>query len=139
MAGIVALGAACELASSLLATETVRQTVLRELLWTTLSSSIPGLVRLSPATGSLPNTLTIAIPGQVGADILDAAPQIAASTGSACHSGVHTPAATLLAMGVTPNTAIGAIRLSLGRSTTAKDVSDAAAFLIQAVRQGPAS
>lgn len=138
VAGIVALGAACELAAGLLATEPARQTELRELLWTTLSSFIPGLVRLSPATGSLPNTLTIAVPGRIGADILEAAPQIAASTGSACHSGVHTAAPTLLAMGVSPDTAIGAIRLSLGRATTAQDIRDSAAFLTQAVRQGPA-
>ncbi|MFZ2166077.1 MAG: hypothetical protein WAV45_11495, partial [Propionibacteriaceae bacterium] len=60
---------------------------------------------------------------------LDATPEIAASTGSACHSGVHSPAATLLAMGVAPDVALGAIRLSLGRSTTALDVREAVAAL----------
>jgi cysteine desulfurase len=139
VAGIVALGAACELAASLLPTEPDRQAELREHLWSTLCSFIPGLVRLSPSAGCLPNTLMIAVPGLVGADVLDATPQLAASTGSACHSGVHTPAATLLAMGVDGGTAIGAIRLSLGRSSTRQDVRDAAAFLAQAVRQGLAS
>ncbi|HEY3410644.1 MAG TPA: cysteine desulfurase family protein [Propionicimonas sp.] len=136
VAGIVALGAAAELAGCLLDTEAARQTELRELLWTTLSAFIPNLVRLSPTVGCLPNTLMVAVPGMVGADVLDAAPQLAASTGSACHSGVHTPAATLLAMGVTPDAAIGAIRLSLGRATTTEDIRDAAAFLAQAVRHG---
>jgi len=139
VAGIVALGAACELAASLLATEPDRQAELRELLWSTLSSFIPGLVRLSPPAGCLPNTLMIAVPGMIGADVLDGAPQLAASTGSACHSGVHTPAATLLAMGVTPDTAIGAIRLSLGRATTSQDIRDAAAFLARAAGRGAAS
>ena len=104
------------------------------MLWTTLSAVIPDLVRLSSSSGSLPNTLAIAVPGLIGAAILEATPQIAASIGSACHSGVHTPAATLLAMGVTPDSAIGAIRLSLGRATTAQHIRDAAAFLTQAVR-----
>ncbi|HEY3411302.1 MAG TPA: aminotransferase class V-fold PLP-dependent enzyme, partial [Propionicimonas sp.] len=135
VAGIVALGAAAELAASLMDTEPARQTGLRELLWTTLSSFIPDVVRLSPAVGCLPNTLMVAVPGLVGADVLDGAPQLAASTGSACHSGVHTPAATLLAMGVGPDTAIGAIRLSLGRATSAEDIRDAAAFLAQAARR----
>jgi cysteine desulfurase len=139
VAGIVALGAACELAAGLLSTEPDLLAELRELLWSTLSSFIPGLVRLSPPAGCLPNTLTIAAPGKIGADVLDRAPQLAASTGSACHSGVHTPAATLLAMGITPDTAIGAIRLSLGRATTIQDIRDAAAFLAQAARQGAAS
>jgi len=139
VAGIVALGAACELAAGLLTTEPDRQIELRELLWTTLASFIPGLIRLSPSAGCLPNTLMIAVPGMVGADVLDAAPQLAASTGSACHSGVHTPAATLLAMGVDADVAIGAIRLSLGRSTNTQDVRDAAAFLAHAVRQGAIS
>lgn len=42
-------------------------------------------------------------------------------------------------MGVTPQTAIGAIRLSLGRSTTTQDIRDATAFLTQAVRQDQTS
>lgn len=131
--GIVALGAACDLAAGLLASEPVRQAALRESLWSSLSSLIPGLVRLSPVSDVLPNTLALAVPGQIGADILDAAPGVAASTGSACHAGLHTPAPTLLAMGVAPEIAIGAIRLSLGRSTTAQDILDAASSLAEAV------
>ncbi len=131
--GIVALGAACELAAGLLLSEPCRQLALRELLWATLSSLIPGLVRISPAAEALPNTLTIAVPGRVGADLLDATSQIAASTGSACHAGIHTPAATLLAMGIPAETAIQALRLSVGRSTTTQGVREAAAFLAQAV------
>ncbi len=132
--GIVALGAACELAAGFLGTEPARQESLRELLWKGLSDISPDVVRLSPAAGSLPNTLTVAFPGHVGADILDAAPAIAASTGSACHSGQHTPARTLLAMGVSAELAIGTVRLSLGRSTTVQDIGDAVAALRAALR-----
>lgn len=139
VASIVALGAACDVAAGALAQEPAREASLRDLLWTALTRTIPGLVRLSPADGCLPNTLMIAVPGRLGADILDAAPEIAASTGSACHSGVHSPAATLLAMGVSADVALGAIRLSLGRSTTALDVREAVAALHRACQQDPRS
>ena len=132
VAGIVALGAAAELAAKLMDTEPARQTGLRELLWTTLSAFIPDLVRLSPTAGCLPNTLMVAVPGMVGADVLDAAPQLAASTGSACHSGIHTPSATLLAMGIEAGAALGALRLTLGRSTVSETIALAADEIIKA-------
>ena len=134
VAGIVALGAACALASDLLASEPNRQGALREQLWTELARGIPGLVRISPPDFSLPNTLTVAVPGVIGADVLGAAPGVAASTGSACHSGVHTPAKTLTAMGVDPTNALGAVRLTLGRSSTSTDVTAAAEQLVAATR-----
>ncbi len=131
--GIVALGAACVLAAGLMDSEPARQATLRELLWTNLASGIPGIVRLSPTSHSLPNTLMVAVPDVAGSDILDAAPGLAASTGSACHAGQHTPAATLLAMGLAPALAIGAIRLSLGRSTTPAEIQNAVGLLVEAV------
>ena len=125
VASIVGLGAACALAADLLPSEPSRLAGLREQLWEGLSAGIPDLVRLSPAAGCLPNTLTIAIPNRIGADILAVAPDVAASTGSACHAGIHTPSATLLAMGTDPTTALGAIRLTLGRTTNQQDITTA--------------
>jgi cysteine desulfurase len=122
VAGIVGLGAAADLAATALATEPARQTAVRDLLWEELAAAIPGVVRVSPAAGSLPNTLMVAVPDRIGTDLLDTTDTIAASTGSACHSGVHTPAATLLAMGIDADLALGALRLTLGRSTTEADI-----------------
>lgn len=124
--GIVALGAAAELAGELLDEETQRLTGLREALWDRLSHAIPGLGRVSPAEGCLPNTLMVTVPGRLGAEVLAGTPEVAASTGSACHSGVHSPSAALLAMGIDHDTALGALRLSLGRSTTPADLEQAA-------------
>lgn len=76
----------------------------------------------------------VALPERLGADLLDATPAIAASTGSACHSGVHTPSATLLAMGIEPGLALGALRLTLGRSTTKAHIDQAAAAILHAWR-----
>jgi cysteine desulfurase len=128
VAGIIGLGVACDLARTYLAAETKRLACLRHTLWQLLNAAIPGLVRHTPQV-SLPNTLTVSFPGADGRAVLAHAPGLAASTGSACHSGQDTPSATLLAMGVTPTTALGAVRLSLGRATTDADISTAAAIL----------
>ena len=63
------------------------------------------------------------------ADVLEAVGDVSASTGSACHAGVHSPNAALLAMGLDADTALGALRLSLGRSTSTEDVESAATAL----------
>ena len=134
VAGIVALGAAAALATGVLADEAPRQEALRERLWRRLDAALPGVVRLSPAEGCLPNTLAVALPGRLGADLLEAADGLAASTGSACHAGTHTPARTLLEMGVAPEAALGALRLTLGRGTSEADVEAAANEVIRAAR-----
>ncbi len=131
--GIVALGAAAALASTLLDAEGPRQAALRDLLWDKLAHDIPDLHRVSPVEGCLPNTLMVAVPGRAGADILVDVPDLVASTGSACHSGVHSPSTALLAMGIDHETAVGALRLSLGRSTTREDITRAARALTDAV------
>jgi cysteine desulfurase len=66
----------------------------------------------------LPNTLNVSFVGRIGAEILAAIPEVAASTGSACHSGRIELSPVLDAMGVAPEVGMGAIRFSLGRSTT---------------------
>lgn len=135
VAGIVALGAAADLAARLLNDEVQRQTALRELLWEQLSAGIPGLVRVTPREGTLPNTLMVSVPNTLGADVLEHTAPIAASTGSACHAGTHTPSTSLLAMGLTPDVALGAVRLSLGRSTTAADIETVARSLVSGAHE----
>jgi cysteine desulfurase len=131
VASIVGLGAACELAGRRLAADGPRLVMLRDTLWEQLRDAIPALVRHTPQN-SLPNTLMVSFPDVLGRAVLAASPGLAASTGSACHAGQDTPAATLLAMGSTPQVALGAVRLSLGRTTTATDISTAAAILAAA-------
>ena len=132
VAFIVGLGAACHLAQVRLDREGQRMMNLRDELWQKLLENIPGLVRHTPKNGSLPNTLMVSFPGVFGRDVLANAGRVAASTGSACHSGLHIPSTTLLAMGVSPDTALGAVRLSLGHDTTAIDISAAADILVGA-------
>lgn len=129
----VALGKACELAGEHLeAGEADRQRRLRDRLHMALAEHLP--VRLNGhETERLPNTLNISIRGAVGNDLLAAVPEIAASTGSACHAGVSKPSETLLAMGVEPELALGVLRLSLGRYTIAEEVDFAARRITEAV------
>ncbi|WP_134324736.1 cysteine desulfurase family protein [Cumulibacter soli] len=132
VASIVGLGAAAELAADMLGSELTRQSELRERLWTQLANQIASLVRVSPRDDSLPNTLMVAVPNRIGAEILEAVQDVAASTGSACHAGVHTPSEALIAMGLSADVALGALRLSLGRATTDADIMTAAAAIAAA-------
>jgi cysteine desulfurase len=132
VAYIVALAAACTLAKSRLKAEEVRLRTMRDQLSHDLSGRIPGLVRHTPTDSSLPNTLTVSFPGVLGRDVLANADGVAASTGSACHSGQHTPSPTLLAMGVPPDIALGAVRLSLGHDNKTADIASAVDILVRA-------
>jgi len=81
----------------------------------------------------LPNTLNVSFPGVDGEALLARTPSIAASTGSACHSGGTDPSAVLMAMGFDERRALGAVRLSLGYETTEAEVDAAAAALADAL------
>jgi cysteine desulfurase len=85
----------------------------------------------------LPNTLNLSITGIRGDELLAAVPEIAASTGSACHAGTTDPSPVLSAMGTHRERALGAIRLSLGRWSTSSDIDRAAALLTAAHRLHP--
>lgn len=125
-------GPANELAAEKLATgETERLRSLRDQLQERLAAALPIQVNGDPVE-RLPNTLNISIPGVIGNDLLDAVPEIAASTGSACHAGVHKPNETLLAMGASLEASLGVLRLSVGRYTTAEEIDFAAERLVAA-------
>ena len=106
----------------------------RDALWTRLVAQIPALGLNGDSQRRLPNTLNVRFPGVAGSVVLAAAPEIAASTGSACHAGGESASSVIVAMGVTPQEALGSIRLSLGRGTSSDDVARAADALIQSWR-----
>ena len=133
---VVGLGAACALAQRTMEEEAGRQRALRQRLWDRLSAGIEGLVRTAAEAPTLPNTLHVCVPGRAGAELLAACPQIAASTGSACHADDATVSGVLGAMGLTARVAMGALRLTVGRSTTEADIDRAAAALIAAYGRG---
>ena len=80
----------------------------------------------------LPNTLSIRLPGVSGSEVLAAAPEVAASTGSACHEGKVSLSPVLEAMGVGVEAGAGTLRLTLGRPTTVDEVDRAVESLVAA-------
>ena len=118
-----ALGKACEIAQSWTDMPAVRQ--LRDQFWQRLRTIFGDQVVLNGhPERRLPNTLNVSFIGRVGADILAQMPAIAASTGSACHSGQIALSPVLQAMGISAESGLGAIRFSLGRSTTREEIEE---------------
>ena len=90
---------------------------------------------LGHPTERLPNTLNVCFPGHNGTEILSQMPRVAASTGSACHSGSVELSPVLKAMRVPPEIGMGAIRFSLGRGTTQEEIDVVVEDLIQAANR----
>jgi cysteine desulfurase len=121
---IVALGAACDLANDPVAHEEVRS--LRDLFEDRVLAEIPNARLNGSADRSkrLPNTSNISFQYVEGENILRLLDEagVCVSTGSACHSTTHESSPTLKAMNVPYTTAQGAIRFSLGRYNTRKEI-----------------
>jgi cysteine desulfurase len=132
---IVGLGQACEIAGRALAAASEKLRTLRDQLWRKLAHGLGDKVTLNGHPElRLPNTLNVNFAGYLGAELLKKVPQIAASTGSACHEGQIALSPVLAAMGVAPAVGQGAVRLSVGRFTTADEIERAAELLIAAAR-----
>lgn len=131
---IVALGEACRIAGLMLEREQQRLADLARDLFSRLKLEIPGVVLVGHPTRRLPNTLNVLFPKVSGRKLLDKCPRVLASNGSACHADSEEPSAILTALGIAPQEALGAVRLSLGRHTTPADIETAAAALAAAWR-----
>lgn len=118
---IVGLGKAAALAAQKVGSREIRN--LREALKEGLKEAFGDRVRFNgDPDNHLPNTLNVSFLGLSGQEILGRFPEIAASTGSACHSGSTTLSPVLRAMGLSDYEGLGAIRFSLGRYTTTEEV-----------------
>jgi cysteine desulfurase len=125
------LGLACVIAKDKLETDMPRIQCLRDQLQRRLVSQ--GWTLNGQPAPRLPNTLNISKPGLDGEEILKRTPEIAASTGAACHAGRTEPSSVLLAMGIPREQALGALRLSLGRWTSDRNIDEAATALTRSV------
>jgi len=135
----VGLGRACELVSENLHDDMPRLRKLRDRLHDTIQSAIPEAVLNGHPEQRLPNTLNLSFLGMIGEEILQAIPDLCASTGAACHDRSVALSHVLAAMGVTKEVGMGAIRLSLGRPTTEAEIDQAAQCLIAAIRENAAA
>ncbi|MCA9185175.1 MAG: cysteine desulfurase family protein [Pirellulaceae bacterium] len=132
---IVALGKACELVANGTQEESRRMETLRDHLQHSLLAAIDGLSVNGQLAPRLPNTLSANFPRVAGHLLLSRIPQLAASTGAACHSGAAHLSNTLAAIGLSPEIANGTVRLSLGWQTSRDDVDRAAELLVGAWEQ----
>lgn len=123
VAGVAAFGAAVRAAMVALEGDADRLRGLQNRLEKGLRQT-PGMIVFSEGTPRLPNTTLFTVPGLkaetavIGFDLGG----IAVSSGSACSSGKVQPSHVLAAMGVGRELAQGAVRLSLGWSTTEADI-----------------
>ena len=118
----VGLGKACEIAGKYVNDDSVFK--LRERFWVLLQDAFGsgGVVLNGHPVHRLPNTLNVSFVGKAGGTILCRLDGVAASTGSACHAGSVELSPVLKAMGVIDEVGMGAIRFSLGRTTTLREL-----------------
>ncbi len=124
VAGAVALGRAALLAAREQPEEAPRLRALRARLAERLRAAVADLTVNGDHGDTAPHVLNVAVAGADSEALLmhlDLA-GVAASSGSACSTGAVEPSHVLVAMGVPRELALGAIRFSLGRESTAEDV-----------------
>lgn len=126
------LGKACEIAGQQL--EVSKMKSLTEYFWQQLKKNFGDRVVMNGhPTERLPNTLNVSFPGKIGQDILDAIPELAASTGSACHAGMVELSPVLREMQVPEMVGMGTIRFSFGRETTKEEMEHVVRRLREAI------
>ena len=132
---VAGFGAAASLAVDQLPDDAGHLTDLSELLWRLLKTGLPELSLIAEDALRLPGCLNVCHRGIDARDWLLATPGVAASTGAACASADGRPSHVLRATGLGAEDAAGAVRLSVGRSTSRDDIDRAAADLIMAANK----
>jgi cysteine desulfurase len=124
VAGIAGFGAAAVVAHAELAGDGARMASLRDRLEAGLQARLPAAIVFGAGIQRLPNSTLFAVPGikaETAVIALDL-DGIAVSSGAACSSGKVQPSHVLAAMGIGPALARGAIRVSLGPTTTESEI-----------------
>ena len=133
-AAVVGFGEAARLARDSYPNSSMSE--MRDLLHRRLDELLHGRVELNGhPKWRLPNTLNVSIDGVDANRLLTLTPQIAASTGSACHAASVDPSPVLMAMGHPPTRALAALRLTLGRWSTFEEMEAAATAIAASARR----
>jgi len=135
--GIVGLGKAVEVRARDMKTEAEAVSALRDRMWEGIRARVPEVRLNGHPTERLPGTANVCYRNVESESIVLALDLkgIAVSAGSACTAGSVEPSHVLVAMGVPLDWAMGAVRSSLGRSTTAGDVDYVVASVTEVVRR----
>jgi len=132
----VALGKACEVADRDMADYAPHLVRMRDELCSQLQQHVDETRVNGHPAKRVPNTLSIGIRGIAAPELLGKIRgKVAASAGSACHSGQLTISSVLKAMSIPAEWAQGTLRLSTGKMTTADEISTAAGIIIEEVER----
>lgn len=136
--GIVGMGVAADRAREDLQDRADRLSTLREEFVDAVRERTGGQLVGHPDR-RLPGYATFCFEGADGSGIVDelADRGVAASSGSACHSGTPSPSTALTEMGLGVEAALGAVRFSMGRETTREDLRYVASALEEILADGP--
>ena len=133
--GIVGLGKTCGMTRLFLMEREAHMKKLTDMLFTGLRERLADVRINGHQTLRLPNTLNICIPGVDSTDLLEKIKDdVAATAGSACHSGRRTPSAVLMAMGMSEADAMSSVRLSTGKDNTEEEIRAAVEIIAKAAQ-----
>ncbi len=137
VAAIAGMAAAAEFVQRDREFEQGRERKLRDQLWREISIQIESAVLNGDADCRLANTLNISLPELDSETMLMALDLegVCASSGSACMVGSVTASHVLLAMGLSLALAKSAVRFSLGKETTAEEISTTAGIVSEIVQR----
>ncbi|MEQ8165227.1 MAG: aminotransferase class V-fold PLP-dependent enzyme, partial [Alphaproteobacteria bacterium] len=122
----VGFGWAAEIAEKEMADEALRLTALRDRFLARLRARVPDMVLNGDRERRIPGNLSLGFPGVNGDRLIAGLKGISVSSGSACSSASIEPSYVLAALGVPADLAQSALRIGLGRFTTAEEVDRAA-------------
>ena len=131
---IAGLGKAAELAKEHLSENQTKLKQLRDQLWNGLKEAIPNIKLNGHPELRLPNTLSVSFPKIEANTLLDELEGIAASAGAACHSENIDVSHVLEAMIVPMDFAMGTVRFSTGKYTTAEEIKQAIEIISKTVK-----
>lgn len=135
VAGIVGMAAALRATVAERAEVAARVARLRDRLADRVLAAVPGARETGERSAKVAGNCHLVLPGVESEALLVLLDEagVCASAGSACASGALEPSHVLAAMGIPPEEARGALRLSLGRTTTTSDVDRAVEAVVAAV------
>lgn len=129
---IVGLGEACRIAGEEMQADHARIARLRDRFMAVLGNRIPGIALNASQDSRIPGNLNLTFPAATAQALMEAAPDLCVSTGSACSSAEVEPSYVLRALGLSDAAASRTLRIGIGRFTSAADIDSAAAMLAEA-------
>jgi len=132
---IVGLGKACEIAKRDLSKSMDHMQEMRDLLYQELMAGWDEIKLNGHPERRLPNTLSVSFRNIEANKLLAEIDTVAVSAGAACHSDAVKVSSVLQAMQVELEYAMGTVRFSTGKMTTAEEVRETAAIFVDTLRR----